>query len=156
MLIRQIVILCLSCLLLTACGVPGPLTLPPDPKDSYIYRVQKEFNAMTGMTSVDVPEVDPDAPITVDEAAEKEDAESKDKSDEKAVTAEKEASESKDSSETKDSAEAKESSEDEGFYSKIKKFFGFEDEPKEAPAELPDEAKPDTVITPIELQTDNP
>ncbi len=150
MLIRQIVILCLSCLLLTACGVPGPLTLPPDPKDSYIYRVQKEFNEMTGMTSVDVPEVDPDAPVTVDEAAEKEDAGSKDKSDEKA------AAEGKETSEGEESSEAKKSSEDEGFYSKIKKFFGFEDEPKEAPAELPDEAKPDIVITPMELQTDNP
>ncbi len=99
---------------------------------------------MTGMTSVDVPEVDPDAPITVDEAAEKERDGSKDKSDEKAAT------------EEKDASEAKESSEDEGFYSKIKKFFGFEDEPKKVPAELPDEDKPDTVITPMELQTDNP
>jgi predicted small lipoprotein YifL len=48
---KSTVILFFPCLLLAGCGVKGPLTLPPNPNDSYLPRIEKAINEMTGQTT---------------------------------------------------------------------------------------------------------
>lgn len=50
--LKRSLILFSPCLLLTGCGIKGPLYLPPNPNDSYLSRIGQQINEMTGEDTV--------------------------------------------------------------------------------------------------------
>lgn len=50
--LKRSLILFFPCLLLTGCGIKGPLYLPPNPNDSYLSRIGQQINEMTGEDTV--------------------------------------------------------------------------------------------------------
>ena len=50
--LKRSLILFFPCLLLTGCGIKGPLYLPPNPNGSYLSRIGQQINEMTGEDTV--------------------------------------------------------------------------------------------------------
>ena len=50
---------------LSGCGMQGPLYLPPNPEDSYLSRIEKTLNEMTGQTTAVIAEPKDDADIVI-------------------------------------------------------------------------------------------
>lgn len=50
---------------LSGCGMQGPLYLPPNPDDSYLSRIEKTLNEMTGQTTAVIAEPKDDANIDI-------------------------------------------------------------------------------------------
>ena len=50
--LKRSLILFFPCLLLTGCGIKGPLYRPPNPNDSYLSRIGQQINEMTGEDTV--------------------------------------------------------------------------------------------------------
>lgn len=50
---------------LSGCGMQGPLYLPPNPDDSYLSRIEKTLNEMTGQTTAVIAEPKDDAEVVI-------------------------------------------------------------------------------------------
>lgn len=50
---------------LSGCGMQGPLYLPPNPDDSYLSRIEKTLNEMTGQTTAVIAEPKDDADVVI-------------------------------------------------------------------------------------------
>ena len=50
---------------LSGCGMQGPLYLTPNPDDSYLSRIEKTLNEMTGQTTAVIAEPKDDADVVI-------------------------------------------------------------------------------------------
>ncbi len=79
--------------LLSGCGMQGPLYLPPNPEDSYLSRIQKSLNEMTGTTTAVMVEPKDDAEVVVTDPEEIQENNSKLKEQKDPTLSDKKASE---------------------------------------------------------------
>lgn len=49
---KRLFFLLMPCFFASGCGIKAPLYLPPDPNDSYLSRIQKSVNDLTGQDTV--------------------------------------------------------------------------------------------------------